>query len=104
MAAIKAGSAAQGEGFHAVSPRALSLRGYAKEAARWYGKEADLHFEPYDAWKSRFASKDAEATLTHILHSPTGSMEKAKKLLDFSPAYSSLDAVRECLKSFGLDA
>jgi len=102
MAAIKTGKPSFGEGFHAVSPRALSLRGYAQEAARWYGKEADLHFEPYDTWKNRFSPKDAEATLTHIRHSPSGSMEKARRLLGFSPRYSSLEAVRECLKSFGL--
>jgi nucleoside-diphosphate-sugar epimerase len=104
MAALKAGKAAFGEGFHAVSPRALSLRGYAAAAAAWYGKKAELRFEPYDAWKTRFSSQDAETTLTHILHSPSGSMEKAKQLLGFRPAYTSLEAVRECLRSFGLDA
>ncbi|MDR2748129.1 MAG: NAD-dependent epimerase/dehydratase family protein [Treponema sp.] len=103
MAAVKAGKAAYGEGFHAVSPRALSLRGYAAAAAAWYGRKAELRFEPYDAWKNRVSPGDGEATLTHILHSPSGSMEKAKRLLGFSPAYTSLEAVRECLGSFNLD-
>jgi nucleoside-diphosphate-sugar epimerase len=103
MAAVKAGKAAYGEGFNAVIPRDLSLRGYAAAAAAWYGRKADLRFEPYDAWKDRFSPKDAETTLTHILHSPSGSMEKTKQLLGFSPNYTSLEAVRECLASFGLD-
>jgi nucleoside-diphosphate-sugar epimerase len=103
MAALKAGRPSYGEGFHAVSPRALSLRGYAAAAARWYGKKAELRFEPYDAWKNRVPPRDAEAALTHILHSPSGSMEKARRLLGFSPAHKSLEAVRECLGSFGLD-
>jgi nucleoside-diphosphate-sugar epimerase len=103
MAAVKAGRPSYGEGFHAVSPRALSLRGYAAAAAGWYGKEAELRFEPYDAWKNRVAPRDAETTLTHLLHSPSGSMEKARRLLGFNPAHGSLEAVRECLRSFGLD-
>jgi nucleoside-diphosphate-sugar epimerase len=103
MAAIKAGKASYGEGFHAVSPRALSLRGYAKEAAAWYGREADLRFEPYETWKTRVSPKEAETTLSHILHSPSASMEKARRLLGFVPRYSSLEAVRECLGSFQLD-
>ena len=103
MAAVKAGKTAYGEGFHALSPRALSLRGYAAAAAAWYGRKADLRFEPYDTWKNRFSPKDAEATLTHILHSPSGSMKKAEQLLGFRPKYTSLEAVRECLASFDLD-
>lgn len=101
-AAIAAGKASFGEGFHAVSPRAVTLRGYAREAASWYGKEADLRFEPFDAWKERFAPADADATLTHILHSPCCSMDKAKELLGFAPRYTSFEAVRECVGSFGL--
>jgi nucleoside-diphosphate-sugar epimerase len=104
MAAVKAGKASFGEGFHALSPRALSLRGYAAAAAAWYGRKAELRFEPYEAWKNRVSPKDADSALTHILHSPSGSMEKAEQVLGFRPKYTSLEAVRECLKSFGLDA
>jgi nucleoside-diphosphate-sugar epimerase len=101
LAAINAGQPAFGEGFHAVSPRAVTLSGYAQEAASWYGKTADLRFEPYDTWKRRVSPEDAASALTHMLHSPSGSMEKAARLLRFAPAYTSYDAVRECLQSFG---
>ncbi|MDR3121316.1 MAG: hypothetical protein LBU58_08300, partial [Clostridiales bacterium] len=76
------------------------LRGYAREAASWYGKEADLRFEPFDEWKKRVSERDAEATLSHITHSPSASMEKAARLLGFTPRYTSYAAVRECLASF----
>lgn len=86
-------------------PRGLAPRGdadgYAREAASWYGKEADLAYEPYETWKARVSKEDAESALTHMLHSPSGSMEKAKRLLDFVPKHTSYEAVRECLQSFG---
>jgi nucleoside-diphosphate-sugar epimerase len=101
-AALEAGEPAFGQGFHAVSPRSVTLRGYAEEVARWYGKEADLRFEPFGEWKKRFSAADADATLSHISHSPSASMQKAKRLLGFEPRYSTYEAVRECIASFGL--
>ena len=102
MAALKAGKPSFGQGFHAVSPRAVTLQGYAKEVSAWYGKKADLKFEPFDIWKKRVSVTEADATYSHIMHSPNLSMQKAKDLLGFVPKYTSYEAVRECLKSFGL--
>jgi nucleoside-diphosphate-sugar epimerase len=102
LAAVKAGKPAYGQGFHAVASRAVTLRGYAREAASWFGKEADLHFEPFDVWKSRVSPEESDATHTHILHSPCSSMEKTKALLGFTPQFSAYEAVRECIGSFGL--
>lgn len=102
FAAVKAGKAAYGEGFHAVSPRAVTLYGYAQEAAKWFGREADIVCEPFDVWKKRMSEKDAAATLEHITHSPNGSMEKAARVLEFVPQHSSLAAVHECIASLGV--
>lgn len=102
FAAIQAGQVAFGEGFHAVSPRAVSLYGYAQEAASWYGKEADLVLEPFDTWKTHMSEKDAAATLEHITHSPCGSMQKAHDLLGFTPHFTTYEAIRDCLASFDL--
>ncbi len=102
LAAIRAGKPSFGQGFHAVSPRAVTLRGYAIEVASWYGKRAELAFEPFDAWKRNVEPAQAEQTLSHILHSPSCSMDKARDLLGFAPVHSSYAAVRECVASFGL--
>jgi len=40
---------------------------------------------------------DANATYEHILRSANHSMEKAKRLLGFTPSYSSFEAVQESL-------
>ncbi|MDR1506486.1 MAG: NAD-dependent epimerase/dehydratase family protein [Treponema sp.] len=102
MAALKTGKPSFGEGFHAVSPRAVTLQGFAKEVALWYGKKADIRFEPFEIWKKRVPSGESEETYSHITHSPNLSMQKAKDLLAFVPKYTSYEAIKECLASFGL--
>jgi nucleoside-diphosphate-sugar epimerase len=102
MAAIKAGEVSFGQGFHAISPRAVTLRGYAIEVARWYGKRANLKFEDFKIWKERMGEELSDQTFTHIIHSPSGSMKKTKSLLGFEPEYTTYQAVRECIKFFGL--
>ena len=87
-----------GESFHVVSPQALTLRGYASAIAKWFGKEADLKFLPWEEWRKTVSEKDADATWDHIAHSPCCSIEKAKKLINYQPRYTSLQAVQESVK------
>ena len=84
-----------GESFHIVSPQALTLRGYAEAVARWFGQKAHLSFLPWNEWKSGVSGEDAAGTWDHIAHSPNCSIEKARRLLDYRPRYTSLQAVRE---------
>jgi len=88
---------AVGESFHIVSSQALTLRGYALALAAWLGREARLGFLPWDKWKETVSEADAEATWDHIAHSPNCSIEKARRLLNYSPRYSSLQAVQEAV-------
>ncbi len=88
---------AVGESFHVVSPQALTLRGYATAMAKWFGREAVLHFLPWEEWKKTVSQRDAELTWDHIAHSPNGSIEKAKRLLGYAPRYSALEAVQEAV-------
>jgi nucleoside-diphosphate-sugar epimerase len=86
---------ALGESFHIVSEQALTLRGYAEAMAAWFGQEANLLFVPWDQWKETVSEEEAAATWDHIAHSPACSIEKAKRLIYYSPRYSSLQAVQE---------
>ena len=86
-----------GESFHIVSPQALTLRGYALAMAAWFGQDAHLGFLPWDRWKETVSEEDAAATWDHIAHSPNCSIEKAGRLLNYSPRYSSLQAVQEAV-------
>jgi nucleoside-diphosphate-sugar epimerase len=97
MRAIAHWSAAVGESFHVVSPAALTLRGYAEAVAGWFGQPARLRFQPWEEWRASTAEDDAEMTWDHIAHSPNCSIAKARRLLEYDPRYSSLQAVRESL-------
>jgi nucleoside-diphosphate-sugar epimerase len=91
---------AMGESFHAVSPAALTLRGYAEAVAGWYKIEADLKFLPFDAWRNTVSPEDADATWGHLVHSPNCySIAKAQRLLDYQPRYSSLEAIHESVQT-----
>ena len=91
---------AAGESFHVVSPQALTLRGYARAMARWFGKEAKLAFLPWEEWKKTVSARDAELTWDHIAHSPNGSIEKARRLINYNPRYTSLQAIQEAVSYY----
>jgi len=90
-------SVAVGENFHVVSPAALTLRGYAEAVSAWFGEKARLRFLSWDEWKGTVSKEDAAATWDHIAHCPNCSIAKARRLLDYQPRYSSLEAVHESL-------
>ena len=95
--AIRNWSVSVGQSFHAVSPAALSLRGYATAAAGWFGREARLRFLPWEEWRATVGEEDADATYDHIAHSPNCSIARAERLLGYQPRYTSLEAVKESL-------
>jgi nucleoside-diphosphate-sugar epimerase len=95
--AIENRNRAVGESFHIVSEQAVTLRGYAEAMALWFGQEARLKFLPWPQWKGTVSGAEADATWDHIAHSPNCSIAKAKKLLGYSPRYTSLEAVREAV-------
>ena len=86
-----------GESYHIVSPKALTLRGYATAMAAWFGREANLGFLPWDEWKKTVDRNDADATWDHIAHSPNCSIEKAGRDMGYIPGYTSLQAVQEAV-------
>ena len=89
-----------GESFHVVSEQAITLRGYANEVAKWFGQVARVTYLPWKEWEKTVNKTDAQLTWDHITHSPNGSIEKAKKLLNYNPNYSSLQAVQESIKHY----
>ena len=91
-------NAAIGESFHAVSERAVTIRGYAETVASWFGQKANLKFMAGDEWKAGLTELDISRSMDHILHSPNCSIEKAKRLLDYKPRYSSFQAIYEAVE------
>ncbi len=95
---IERWDAAEGEAFHAVAERPVTLRGYAEAVAAWFNQPTELRFLSWEAWCEAEAPENAAVTFDHLRHSPHCSMEKARRLLGFSPGYSALDAVREAIE------
>ncbi len=90
--------AAVGESFHVVSPGAITLRGYAEAVAGWFSQPARLTFMPWPEWRKTVPDAEADATWDHIAHSPSCSIVKAERLLEYQPRYSSLQAVYESVQ------
>ena len=97
MRAIANWSSSAGEAFHAVSPAAVSLRGYAEAMAAWFGREPNLTFLPWPQWKAEQTEEEATATWEHIFRSPSSSIAKAQRLLGYQPRYTSFEAVYEAV-------
>jgi nucleoside-diphosphate-sugar epimerase len=95
MLALEKPQASIGQSFHVVSPAAVTLRGFAEAVAFWFRKPPRLRFLPFEEWKQGELPADADQTWDHIAHSPNASIDKARRLLGYSPRWSSLDAVRE---------
>jgi nucleoside-diphosphate-sugar epimerase len=93
--ALENRSASLGESFHLVSPAALTLRGYAERLYAWFGRKPALSYLAWDEWRKGASEEDASMTWDHIAHSPNCSIAKARRLLGYSPRYSSLEAVFE---------
>ena len=100
--AIANRSAAVGESFHVVSPAAVTLYGYARTVAGWFGRDANLRFVPWDEWRKTVTETEAAVTWDHIAHSPSCSIRKAERLIDYRPRYSSMQAVREAVEWLGV--
>ena len=83
--------------FSCCLPNALTLR-FAEAMSAWFGHKPKLRFLPWDEWKKTVSETDANATWDHIAHSPNCSIEKARRLLNYTPRYSSLQAVQESIK------
>lgn len=92
-------NASVAEQFFAVSPAALTLRGFAQAVARWFQQPADLRFVAWEEWKSlcNLSAEDIEDTYAHISHGQCCSTAKAARLLGYQPRYTSLQAVFEAL-------
>ena len=95
--AIDNGKASVGESFHAVSPAAMTTRGYAEPLATWFDQPARLRFVSCEDYSALASSEEASMCWDHLTHSSNCSIEKAVRVLRYQPRYSSLQAIRESL-------
>lgn len=101
IAAMEKGAPAFGEEYHAVCERAISLVGFCRMVAGFYGKEANLRFVPLAEFKNLVTEEEYADTFEHISHSPSASIEKTRRELGVETC--SVEAIfREHLQAMGL--
>ncbi|GAA1028567.1 hypothetical protein GCM10009557_14040 [Virgisporangium ochraceum] len=90
--------AAAGEDFSVVAPSALTVRGYARMAASWFGQEADLRPVTWEEFRRGTDAEAAGASWEHLMRSHYFSIDKARTLIGYAPAYEPEDAVLESVR------
>jgi nucleoside-diphosphate-sugar epimerase len=89
--------AAVGASFHVTAEQAMTQRGLAAGAARWFGREPVLDFVGWDEFTQRAGPAHAEVTREHTSRSITASIARARAVLGYAPRYSALGALHEAL-------
>jgi nucleoside-diphosphate-sugar epimerase len=89
--------AAIGGSFHVTAEQAMTQRGLAAGAARWFGREPALDFVSWEEFTRLAGTEHAQVTREHITRSITASIARAREVLGYAPRYSALDALQESL-------
>jgi nucleoside-diphosphate-sugar epimerase len=97
-AAVGHREAAAGEDFSVVAPSALTARGYAAIAASWFGQKADLRPVTWDEFRRHTDAEAAQASWDHLMRNHYFSIDKARTLIGYAPAYEPEDAVLESVR------
>jgi nucleoside-diphosphate-sugar epimerase len=90
--------AAIGASFHVVAEQAMTLRGLADGVAGWFGREANVELVDWPEFARRVGDHHAGATREHVSRSIAAGIQRARDVLGYSPRYSALEALRDCVR------
>jgi nucleoside-diphosphate-sugar epimerase len=90
--------AALGQSFNATAPYALTLAGCCEFVASLFGKRPALEFSPPEKLREIMGEAAWKIAADHIAHSPCCSIEKARRLLGYSPRYTIERIYHECVE------
>ena len=89
---------AAGQAFHVTAASSLTVRGLAQLAAGWFGQQASLRWVDWPEFRTSTAAEHAEASWEHLSRSQHVSIEHARTLLGYQPAYEPEAAVQEAVR------
>ena len=96
--AVERRDAAAGEAFNVVAPSSLAARGFLAIAAGWFEQDSRTRSVSWEEFRSTTEPEFAESSWEHLSRSQHASIEKARTLLGYAPAYEPevavLDGVR----------
>jgi Nucleoside-diphosphate-sugar epimerases len=90
--------AAAGQDFSVVAPTALNVRGYAQIAAAWFGQEAQLRTVTWEDFRGTTSEDAAQTSWEHLYRSHYFSIDKARRLLGYTPRYEPEDVILESVR------
>lgn len=93
-----------GETFNAVTKSAVTLEGFAQMLYEHYGHEPKIKCVSREEFSRLVSERDYRVSESHLIHSSHCSVEKAEKILDFTPKYNTMETILDCLgwqRSYG---
>jgi nucleoside-diphosphate-sugar epimerase len=90
--------AAAGESFNVVAPSALTVRGYLAIAAGWFGRTARTRSVSWAEFRSGTSPEFADSSWEHLSRSQYASIDKARSLLGYRPAFEPEDAALDGIR------
>jgi nucleoside-diphosphate-sugar epimerase len=90
--------AAAGESFNVVAPSALTARGFLAIAAGWFGQTAKIRSVSWAEFRSGTTAEFADASWGHLSRSQYASIEKARAVLGYAPAFEPEAAVLDGIR------
>ena len=96
--AIERRDAAAGESFNVVAPSALTARGFLAIAAGWFGQTAKTRSVSWAEFGSGTSAEFADSSWQHLSRSQYASIEKARTLLGYAPAFEPEAAVLDGIR------
>ena len=95
--AVEHRDAAAGQSFTVTAASALTVRGYAGIAAGWFGREPRLRSVSWPEFRTQTSPEWGQSSWEHLSRSQCMSIDKARRLLGYSPAYEPEEAAREAV-------
>jgi len=89
---------ALGESFSAVTPYAMSLVGCCKTVAGFFCRKPNVTLVPLEKLKQIVGEESFTIILDHVRHSPCVSIEKSRRVLGYSPRYTTEQIYLECIE------
>jgi nucleoside-diphosphate-sugar epimerase len=96
--AIAHREAAAGGSFNVVAPSALTARGFLEIAANWFGQTARIRSVSWAEFRTSTTAEFADSSWQHLSRSQYASIEKARTLLGYTPAFEPEAAVLDGIR------
>lgn len=89
---------ASGEDFFITAADALTVRGYAELGASWFGRDVRLDTVTWEQFGAAVSDENAELSWWHLVRSHFFTIEKAHRLLGYTPRHSASQTVLESVR------